>query len=172
MNDNQYHIDPIWDYGDKGIDVDSALRFGCVGCICYFAMLLAVLFLFVLCTVSCSPLVAERIVSKTDTCYIQKQQRDSIYVHDSTYIHEYQRQDTLIIERVRWRTLWRERLLRDTAYVARRDTIFVAGKPQRTNVLTGWQWFQVWMGRLAMVALALAVGWKVVRWRVRKILQP
>ena len=56
---------------------------------------------------------------KTDTTYITKNHRDSIYVHDSTYIHE--RGDTVWIER--WHTRWRDRLLLDTIYETVHDTI-------------------------------------------------
>ena len=56
---------------------------------------------------------------RTDTVIKTHQRLDSIYVHDSTYIHE--RGDTVWVER--WHTRWRDRLLLDTIYVAVHDTI-------------------------------------------------
>ena len=43
---------------------------------------------------------------------------DSVYVHDSVYIRE---GDTVFI--IRWRTFWRDRLVHDTVYDHRTDTI-------------------------------------------------
>lgn len=34
-----------------------------------------------------------------------------------------------------------------------------------TNVLTGWQWFQIWVGRIAILVLLIFVAWKLAaRW--------
>lgn len=60
---------------------------------------------------------------KTDTAYITKQQRDSIWMHDSIYIHEYVKNDTQYIERTKWHTKYVERLQVDTLYKATHDTI-------------------------------------------------
>ncbi len=63
----------------------------------------------------------ERIVEhvRTDTLIQLRHQRDSIYVHDSTYVHE--RGDTLYIER--WHTAWRDRVRTDTVRVSHTDSI-------------------------------------------------
>ena len=87
---------------------------------------------------------------KTDTTYITKNHRDSIYVHDSTYIHE--RGDTVWVER--WHTRWRDRLLLDTIYQATHDTI---PKPYvmleyTDKPLTWWQQTRIYMGNIAILA--------------------
>lgn len=56
---------------------------------------------------------------RTDTTYITKQQRDSIWLHDSIHIKE--RGDTMLIER--WHTKYIEKVTHDTTYVATHDTI-------------------------------------------------
>jgi len=56
---------------------------------------------------------------KTDTTYITKQQRDSIWLHDSIHVKE--RGDTMLIER--WHTKYIEKVTHDTTYVATHDTI-------------------------------------------------
>ena len=56
---------------------------------------------------------------KTDTMYISKVQRDSIYLHDSTFIKE--KGDTIFFEK--WHTKYIEKLTHDTTYVATHDTI-------------------------------------------------
>ncbi len=56
---------------------------------------------------------------RTDTTYITKHQRDSIYLKDSTHVSE--KGDTVRIEH--WHTEWRDRWNRDTVYQATHDTI-------------------------------------------------
>jgi hypothetical protein len=56
---------------------------------------------------------------RTDTTYITQHQRDSIYVHDSTFIRE--KGDTFYMER--WHTKYVVNEKHDTTYVATHDTI-------------------------------------------------
>jgi hypothetical protein len=56
---------------------------------------------------------------RTDTTYITKWQRDSIYLKDSTHVSE--KGDTVRIDH--WHTEWRDRWNRDTVYQATHDTI-------------------------------------------------
>jgi hypothetical protein len=55
----------------------------------------------------------------TDSVYLTKVQRDSVYSHDSVYIKE--KGDTVLIER--WNTRYVEKLRIDTTYVANIDSI-------------------------------------------------
>lgn len=66
--------------------------------------------------------IVERV--KTDTVYKSKTERDSIWLHDS--IIERIAGDTVMIER--WYTRWRDRLLIDTVYQARVDSVPVPVK--------------------------------------------
>ena len=101
-------------------------------------------------------------VETTKTEYRDKIIRDSVTRYDSVYMKE--KGDTLILERYRY--LYKNSIIRDTTII--RDTIQV---PYPVEVikqvkvpLSGWQNFQVWCGRLALVILLL-VGiyfvWKV-----------
>lgn len=56
---------------------------------------------------------------RTDTTYINKVQRDSIYLHDSTFVKV--AGDTVWIER--WHTKWQNHLEHDTVYKARTDSV-------------------------------------------------
>ena len=102
---------------------------------------------------------------KTDTTYITKNHRDSIYVHDSTYIHE--RGDTVWIER--WHTRWRDIYQIDTIYEAVHDTVpALPALPSGTGTwqtpatyqspgspgseLTWWQQTRIYMGNIAIFA--------------------
>ena len=64
-----------------------------------------------------APTIVERV--RTDTAYVSKIQRDSVWLHDS--IHVTERGDTIRIER--WRTKYIEREVHDTLYRAKTDSI-------------------------------------------------
>lgn len=133
-----------------------------VSSIMVILLLLAVLAVFL----GCSPRIIDRVEMRTDTCYIQKTQRDSIYLKDSVYVKEWIQGDTVRLEITRWRDRWRERIIRDTAYVSRRDTVKVTVIQQQTKPLSGWQWFQIWAGRLALIAIAMTLTIFFIRKRI------
>lgn len=56
---------------------------------------------------------------KVDTTYINKLQRDSIYMLDSVYVKE--KGDTVLIEKYKY--LYRDKLVRDTMYISKADSI-------------------------------------------------
>lgn len=109
--------------------------------------------------------VIEKAIVKTDTVNTLKIQIDSIYVNDSIYIREVVRGDTVHITTDRWHTRWRDRILYDSVYIAQRDTVTVTTTREVPRKLSGWQWFQIWAGRLALLAIALAAGVVIVRRR-------
>lgn len=98
---------------------------------------------------------------RTDTLYQKVVQRDSIHVHDSVTISG--KGDTVMIEH--WRTQWRDRLLRDTIYRSRVDSIQVPYPVEKP--LTRWQQVCIDYGKLTMGATALLVVFIIV-WLVRR----
>lgn len=106
-------------------------------------------------------------VEHTDTLIISKHQRDSIYVHDSTYIKE--KGDTMLIER--WHTRWRDRIVRDTIYKSKLDSIpypveVIKEVPAK---LTWWQQTRLHLANILLLVIAIAgVAW-VVRTRIKRI---
>lgn len=60
---------------------------------------------------------------RVDTTYITKHQRDSIHIHDSIFVNQWQKGDTVYQVRDRWHTEWRDRLLHDTIYKSIVDSI-------------------------------------------------
>ena len=100
---------------------------------------------------------------RTDTTYITKWQRDSIYLKDSTHVSE--KGDTVRIEH--WHMEWRDRWNRDTVYQATHDTI-----PQPYPVpeyvekeLSWWQRTQMYAGDVMLVVLLVLLGYGVFRLR-------
>lgn len=112
--------------------------------------------------------VIENSVIKHDTCYIDRLKSDSVHVHDSIYLHEYMRRDTLFIERVRWRTQYKERIMHDSIYIAKSDTVTKTVTIESQSNMTGWQWFQIWCGRLALLLVLAATGILAMRIYLRR----
>ena len=114
--------------------------------------------------------VIEKEVIKTDTVLTTKIQIDSIYVNDSIYIRELIQGDTVRITTDRWHTRWRDRILYDSIYIAQRDTVRVTDIKEVPRKLSGWQWFQIWTGRLALIAIMLAAGVVIYKKRLFRLL--
>ena len=126
-------------------------------------LLLAILLLFIFygCTTTRYVPVIEH---RTDTVQITKQQRDSIWLHDSIYMHEYQKGDTCYIMRDRWHTKYIESISHDTTYVSKRDTI---PQPYPVEVeverqLTWWQRFRLSIANITLgVLLIWGIAWGI-----------
>lgn len=114
--------------------------------------------------------VIEKEVIKTDTVLTTKIQIDSIYVNDSIYIRELIQGDTVKITTDRWHTRWRDRILYDSIYIAQRDTVRVTDIKEVPRKLSGWQWFQIWAGRLALLAIMVAAGVIIYKKRLFRLL--
>ena len=114
--------------------------------------------------------VIEKEVIKTDTVLTTKIQIDSIYINDSIYIRELIQGDTVKITTDRWHTRWRDRILYDSIYIAQRDTVRVTDIKEVPRKLSGWQWFQIWAGRLALIAIMVAAGVIIYKKRLFRLL--
>lgn len=97
--------------------------------------------------------------ARTDTTYITKWQKDSVWLHDSIHIKE--RGDTVLVEK--WHTKYVESIKHDTTYIATHDTI-----PQPYPIetikmvekdLNWWQRLRMWLGNMVLLALLGVVGY-------------
>lgn len=59
----------------------------------------------------------------TDTIRVVQHNRDSIYLHDSTFVREFVQGDTVRIVTEMWHTKFRDRLKTDTIYRSRTDSV-------------------------------------------------
>ena len=59
----------------------------------------------------------------TDTLRLVQHHRDSIYLHDSTFVREFMQGDTVRIITEMWHTKYRDRLKTDTLYRSRTDSV-------------------------------------------------
>ena len=132
-------------------------------------------------TILCAMLVTlagckthERIVEvervRTDTTYITKHQRDSVWLHDS--IHVKDKGDTVTIER--WHTKYIERSTHDTIYQATHDTlplpypVEVVKKVEKP--LTWWQRMRLHVANIVLLLLVIYGGAKL--WKLYRRLKP
>jgi len=100
-------------------------------------------------------------VETVKTEYRDKILRDSIFLYDSVSVKE--KGDTLLLERYRY--LYKDKIIRDSIF--KTDTIRV---PYPVRIvkevkapLSGWQNFQVWSGRIALVILLLIIVYFVLK---------
>ena len=119
---------------------------------------LALVALWLLCSCTTTKVVTVEKV-KTDTTYITKQQRDSIWLHDS--IHVTERGDTIRIEK--WHTKYIEREVHDTLYRAKVDSIPVPYEvikevPRKKSMI---ELVVFCIGILAIMALVLFLAMKL-----------
>lgn len=88
---------------------------------------------------------------KVDTTYINKLQRDSIYMLDSVCVKE--KGDTVLIEKYKY--LYRDKLVRDTMYISKVDSIQVPYPVEKE--LTRWQQFRMDFGGWAMCIVVISI---------------
>ena len=113
--------------------------------------------------------VKERVVTvervRTDTLRETRNIRDSIYLHDSVWVKQYERGETVFVEKERWHTRYQDRLLMDTMYVSRMDSVPVP-YPVEVKVekeLSTWQSFRMTLGTIALCMLAVYVVYRIIR---------
>lgn len=102
---------------------------------------------------------ASREAARTE--YRDRLRIDSIRIHTRDSIHIRERADTVFVEKFRTQILYRERLRIDTANLT--DTLRVTLREtvtEEVNRLTGWQHFQIWLGRIAAALIAAYVAFK------------
>ena len=93
----------------------------------------------------------------TDTLYQVKEQKDSIWLHDSVYIHQWMKGDTIYVETGKWHTKYIERLKIDTIYKARVDSVGVPYPVEKLveKQLTWWQQATQTVGGAVLLALLI-----------------
>ena len=125
------------------------------------AILIAVMALCQGCTTAREVVVVTQ--QHTDTVWQNHTQRDSVWVwcHDSIVTNS--QSDTVTIERWHWRDRWRERVVHDTIYKSKTDTVKVAVTQQQTRQLTWWERWRVRIGTILTIVLGLLAVYGSVR---------
>lgn len=111
----------------------------------------------------------ERIVTvervHRDTLWRSNVLRDSIYLHDSIYVKEWQKGDTVWVEKTRFYCSGQERTRTDTIYKSKTDSIPVPYPviKEVEKKLTKAQKGLMWTGGLSIMALLAFVYRKIRR---------
>lgn len=104
---------------------------------------------------ACSPKVITQ--TRTEYVYRDRVERDTTILHDSTYIREYVKGDTVRITEYRDRYLYRDRWRERTDTVAVHDTTRVEVVKKVEKPLTGWQKFRM-NGFWVLLTIFVAAG--------------
>ena len=110
----------------------------------------------------------------TDTLRTVQHHRDSIYLHDSTFVREFTQGDTVRIVTEMWHTQYRDRLKMDTVYRSKVDSVPVPVPVEKivkvAKPLTWWQQARLHLANIILVLLAIFAGVKL--WKYRKKILP
>ena len=108
----------------------------------------------------------------TDTLYMSKVQKDSVYLHDSIFVNQWQSGDTIYQTRDRWHTAWRDRLVTDTVLHIVRDSVPapypVIQKVEVEKELTWWQVLRMNLGDLLLIIACGYLLYRLVRYLILK----
>jgi len=94
---------------------------------------------------------------RTDTVRLANIQRDSVYLHDSVYIKEWQKGDTAYLAKYVTKYAWRDRWRVDTVYKSKTDTVRVTDYAWREKVTERkpWAWMVATFAGFAAALFAL-----------------
>ena len=137
---------------------------GCLSAIVFWIAFVMLILLFASCKTR--KVVVETV--RTDTLRYQRNTRDSIFLHDSIYIHEWATGETVYVQRDRWHTQYVEKQVHDTTYIASHDTI-PSPYPVEVKVPRQLTWWQKALQRTGGIALGLLLLWLALQaWRIYK----
>ena len=98
-----------------------------------------------------------------DSIYLSRVERDSVFVRDSVTIRE--KGDT--VYRDRWRVEYRERVLRDTAYIGKSDTLIITKVVEVATPLSWWKRVKMSAGGVAIAVLGVLAVLGVVKLKIK-----
>ena len=125
-----------------------------------------VVFVIVLMLTSCSPKVIYVPEVHTDSIYITKHQKDSVWLHDSILVTE--KGDTIRVEK--WHTKYIERQVLDTCFVTKTDSVAVPYPvKEKLTIKDKFNVYLQCMGIVFGILLVFIVIWLVTKWRHKQI---
>ena len=151
QNDNENEKDMIYEMNKKNDPKQDGLNARNI----LIGLILGIVIcaLLTLCTSCTTTKYVELPVVHNDTTIVTKHQRDSIWLHDSTYIKE--KGDTFYMER--WHTKYVEKQMHDTTYIAKVDTIREVITNEVEKPLTWWQQTKMHVGAIVIFGLLIAL---------------
>lgn len=105
---------------------------------------------------------------RTDSVYIDRFQRDSIYQRDSVFVNRWTAGDTVYQDKVVWKYVYRDKVKYDTVAILRSDTVRMPYPVERR--LTKWEQVRLnvggWVIALVVITILVVVGWAI--YKIRK----
>lgn len=98
-----------------------------------------------------------------DSIYLSRVERDSVFVRDSVLIRE--KGDT--VYRDRWRVEYHERVLRDTVYIGKSDTLIITKVVEVATPLSWWKRVKMSAGGVAIAVLGVLAVLGVVKLKIK-----
>lgn len=127
------------------------------------------LIIFAMALMMCACKTHEKIVTVEkvthDTLWHEKTERDSIYLHDSIFVNQFTKGDTIFQIKDRWHTEYRDKYIYDTISVAKVDSVPVP-YPVEVEVgkkLSWWQKLLMALGGIFSVAVLTIIGFKIYK---------
>jgi hypothetical protein len=92
-----------------------------------------------------------------DTLWHEKTERDSIYLHDSIFVNQFAKGDTIFQIKDRWHTEYRDKYIHDTISIAKVDSVPVPYEVQVEveKALSWWQKILMILGGIFGTAIIL-----------------
>lgn len=105
---------------------------------------------------------------RTDSIYVDRYQRDSIYLQDSVFVNRWTAGDTVYQDKVVWKYVYRDKVKYDTVSILRSDTVRVPYPVERR--LSTWEKVRLnvggWVIALVVITILVVVG--CVVYKIRK----
>ena len=92
---------------------------------------------------------------RTDSVYIDRYQRDSIYQRDSVFVNRWTAGDTVYQDKVVWKYVYRDKVVYDTVAILRSDTVRVPYPVERR--LSTWEEVRLNVGGWAIGAVIIFI---------------
>lgn len=104
---------------------------------------------------------------RTDSVYVDRYLRDSIYQRDSVYVNRWTAGDTVYQDKVVWKYVYRDKVKYDTVAILRSDTVRVPYPVERK--LTRWEQFRLdvggWAIGIVIIVILIVVGCMIYKLR-------
>lgn len=109
--------------------------------------------------------VIETLRVENDTVWVYNLEKDSVYLLDSVYIHEYTKGDTVFVNRDRLKIRYRDRGRIDSIFIHRTDTVMKVVKEKVEKKLSWWQQLKMHLGGICFWLIIIAMALFILkRW--------
>lgn len=102
---------------------------------------------------------------RTDSVYVDRFMRDSVYLHDSVFVNQYMQGDTVFVDKLVTKYKYKDRWRYDTVAVVRADSVRV---PYPVEKDLSW-WQQTRLAAFPILTVTIIVLVFIIAWLVKKV---